>query len=126
MLSLVFVAAGGATGAIMRYVLVNTVNSFHKDVSHMGTLAVNLVGSFLIGFLWQVTNSTFSNVPNNIKLFIFTGILSSFTTLSAFSLDNFTLIQSGKYGYAVTNIVTTVLLGILLAAFGIFLAKAVR
>ncbi len=83
----------------------------HTKLFPYATLAVNITGSFIIGvvFALSIKEETFSN---NWKLFLATGICGGFTTFSAFSLENVGLLQSGKYGMALTYIGLSVMLGI--------------
>jgi len=80
------------------------------------TLAVNIIGSFLIGLILALGIREESFLYNW-KLFLATGICGGFTTFSAFSLENMTLLQKGNYLYALLYVTASILLGIA-AAFG--------
>ena len=83
MINLIFVATGGATGAILRYILTNLSKTIFTS-SIYGTLTVNIIGCFLIGYL--VTSDFSKNINENfVKFFLIIGLLGSFTTFSAFS-----------------------------------------
>ncbi len=94
MLNLILIATGGASGAVLRYILTNFCkNLFSSGV--YGTLLVNIIGSFLIGYL--ISYSYGKNIPENfIKFFIIIGLLGSFTTFSAFSYEVINLFMSKK------------------------------
>ena len=95
MINLIFVATGGATGAILRYILTNLSKTLFTS-SIYGTLTVNILGSFLIGYF---ITSNFGKIlsQNFIKFFLIIGLLGSFTTFSAFSYEVVNLINSKKY-----------------------------
>ena len=102
MFNLVFVASGGALGAILRYLLTNISKSLFAS-SIYGTITVNIVGCFLIGFF--MTSNVINNLSDNfIKYFIIIGLLGSFTTFSAFSYEVVDLINSKKYFTSFTYI----------------------
>ena len=94
MLNIILVATGGATGAVMRFILTNlSKNLFTSSI--YGTFSVNILGSFLIGYF--ITSSYAKNVSEDfVKFFLIIGLLGSFTTFSAFSYEIISLILSKK------------------------------
>ena len=115
------VAAGGATGAILRSVLTNISKSIFASNIY-GTLCVNTIGSFLIGYL--VTLDYGSKLPENfIKFFLIIGLLGSFTTFSAFSYETVDLILSKKIIISFLYIFISVSICILSAYLGILINK---
>ncbi len=118
MLQLIVIALGGAFGAVMRF-LVST--GFYlllgRDFPY-GTLAVNLIGSLLMGLfsVWIIKTPEW-------KLAILVGFLGSFTTFSTFSLDTLYLIESEAYFKALLNILSNVILCIFAVWLGMVLAK---
>lgn len=106
--NLLLVGLGGGIGSMLRYTASLVINSKYFP---WPTLAVNIVGSFIIGivFAMSIKDETFLN---NWKLFLGTGICGGFTTFSAFSLENMGLLQSGKPGMAFTYIALSLVLGI--------------
>ncbi len=102
------VGAGAAAGAMMRFAanLVFKAGSFP-----LATFIVNVTGSLVIGMVlgYALKNPQFS-VQN--KLFLVTGICGGFTTFSAFSAENYALLQDGKYAMAAAYMAFSVLLGI--------------
>ena len=93
-MQILVIAIGGAVGAVLRYLVSLLVISFAGDGWPYGTLAVNLLGSFLIGFLWQLFDTV--TYPHNTRLMVFTGGLGAFTTFSTFGLESLTLLQAGR------------------------------
>lgn len=113
------VGLGGGLGSVLRYGSSLLMNS---KLFPWATLAVNILGSLIIGIVFAMSIRQ-EPLANNWKLFLATGICGGFTTFSAFSLENMGLLQSGKYGMAVTYIFTSIVLGIAAAFFGYQLAK---
>ena len=88
----------------------------------MGTLAVNILGSLLIGFISGLLIHSITS-SENLKLFFITGICGGFTTFSAFTFENMQLIQSGHNTTAVIYISISVVFGILAVIGGLSLSK---
>lgn len=124
MLKLVVIGAGGALGAILRYVVSGLSYRIFRGGFPVGTLAVNLSGSFLIGLVWGM----FEHVPVSASLrwFIFIGVLGGYTTFSTFALENFSLIRAGEFNTAVLNVLLSSAGGILLVYAGYVTARLCR
>ncbi len=88
------VAAGGAIGASARYLLVGGLGHWLGAGFPMGTLAANATGSFMIGALIEVTALVWSPAPE-LRALLVVGVLGSFTTVSAVSLDVLVLLARG-------------------------------
>jgi len=86
-----------------------------------GTLMVNLIGCFLIGFLWQLFEVVTSS--SNVRALIFIGILGAFTTFSTYGLETFNLFKEGETKYALLNIAASNLAGIAFVFAGIFASR---
>lgn len=114
-MNILFVALGGAIGAALRYV-VGLVVAFP-----VGTLVVNLLGSFAIGLVFA---GLADKATDRTLLFLMTGVLGGFTTFSAFSLDTLRLMEDGRLGVAGGYVVASVV-GCLLACWaGLLLGRA--
>ncbi|WP_333712110.1 fluoride efflux transporter FluC [Yoonia sp.] len=107
-------ALGGALGAVLRY-LVGLAVAFP-----LGTLVINVAGSFLIGVVWVAfaARGLQAWLP-----FVMTGILGGFTTFSAFSLDTLRLLEGGRLAAAGGYVLASVVLSILACGAGLWLAK---
>ena len=121
MVNLILVATGGAVGAVLRYLLTNISKTLFVS-SIYGTISVNIIGSFLIGyFLTSDFGNNFSE--NFIKFFLVIGLLGSFTTFSAFSYEVLDLINSKKYVSSFSYIFISIFICIISAYLGTLLNK---
>jgi CrcB protein len=120
---LLSVGIGGFTGAILRYGISNWVNALSHGSFPYGTLSVNLIGSFFIGFLFLYFQQIhLSPYP---KTLLITGLLGALTTFSTFSLDTVLLMQQEQYLKALLNISSNVMLSIGATLFGMFIFKRI-
>ena len=105
-MKLAAVAAGGALGASLRY-LMHAIT--HDVLGHdfpYGTLTVNVIGSLIIGYLVVLLPEQEGGVPI-LRLLLITGVLGGFTTYSAFSVETLELLQDGHLTKAGLNISIT-------------------
>ena len=100
------VAAGGAMGASLRYLIAAATHEFLGHDFPYGTLMVNVLGSALIGYFVVLIPETEAAVPLT-RLLLITGLLGGFTTYSAFSVETLELLQDGHLTKAGLNIATT-------------------
>lgn len=118
---LLIIGAGSFIGGVLRYMLTLSVHSRIVSVFPYGTLAVNLVGCFVIGILFALAEK--ANLSSEWRLFFATGICGGFTTFSAFSLETFGLLRDGQIGYASVYVITSVILGVFATFIGYSLFK---
>ena len=117
-LSISLVALGGALGSVLRYLLGTWTQSVSRSIDFpYGTLSVNLLGCFVMGFLSQLAETRGVFTPES-RAFIFIGILGGFTTFSAFGNDTMNLFRDGESFNAFANVGTNVLLGLVLVWLG--------
>ena len=113
--SIVFIAAGGALGALCRYLTGMLASAVFGPSFPAGTLIVNVVGCFIIGSVYAVQPSGL------LSEFVLQGFCGALTTFSTFSLDSFRLFQQGYAGKATANILLNMTLGLAAAAAGLTL-----
>lgn len=122
-MKILFVMIGGFFGAICRFALsewIHTNNEFP-----LVTLLINVSGCFLLG--WFLTFvSQLRKIRPEFTLLVGTGFIESFTTFSTFSMETLSLIQSGFIFMAFFYVLTSTVLGILLAYAGYHFAIAKR
>jgi CrcB protein len=115
------IAAGGSVGALLRYFVSTYPYKFIKPGFPLGTFLANIIGCFVIGFVFQL--SLVKILSPNLRLFIMVGLLGSFTTFSTFSLETINLLKSGQLVLAVVNILTSVSVGLIAVFLGIKLSQ---
>jgi len=121
---LLLVCAGGALGAGLRHLTVSTVSRIIGPAFPWGTLAVNLAGCLVMGLLAGVLGRKF-DVPDEVRLFLATGVLGGFTTFSAFSLDVAVLWERGAQAAAASYVLASVTGSILALFAGLWLARSI-
>lgn len=121
---LLAVAAGGAFGAVMRWLLAGAIQRAAAGAFPWGTFAVNAIGSFLLGFLfvWLIERSSAGELA---RLALTVGLLGAFTTFSTYSLESIRLLQEGAFAMAAANIIGQVVVCLLLTWLGIQLARMI-
>jgi len=112
-----FVAAGGAIGAVMRYGVAQLAARLTEAPGTYATLVVNVAGSFCLGLLmaWLVSRSD-SGAHHGLFLFLAVGLLGGFTTFSAFSLETVHMLNDGAHVRAASYMAANTL-GSVLALF---------
>lgn len=99
----VYVAIGGALGAVARYWVVLFFAEHWLSRYHFATLAVNTVGSFVMLFFMTLFMYKYS-FPLSLRLFVAAGFLGSFTTFSTFSYETIHLVEEGEVLRALANV----------------------
>lgn len=117
---LVFLGAG-IGGSLRHAVNLGSVRFFGPQLP-VGTLAINIVGSFLIGLF---AGQAIAQDPahHHLRLFVMTGLIGGFTTFSAFSLETVTLWQRGETTTAFLYVAGSVILSLAAAASGLAIAR---
>jgi CrcB protein len=118
------IALGGAAGSVLRFWLANAIQHRAGTAFPWGTIAVNVIGSFLIGFIFCVTlegarfaaSATWRN-------FLMVGVLGGFTTFSAFSLQTLELWRAGSVLPALANVLVSVIVCLFACALGWFVGS---
>ncbi len=121
MTKIIILATGGAIGTLLRYSVSGLTHRAVSGIFPWGTLAVNLTGSFLIGLLWGIFEV--QNISSNMRTFLFIGILGGFTTFSTFALESLNLMRDNEIKLALSNVLLSNVLGILLVFAGFMASK---
>lgn len=117
---LVWVCCGGALGSAARYLTGVWAARALGPTFPYGTLAVNLLGSFVISIVLKLALT--GGVSPSVRLFLATGVLGGFTTYSSFNYETLRLVEEGSFGLAAANVVATVVGCLLAGGLGLLLA----
>ncbi|QPJ66320.1 MAG: fluoride efflux transporter CrcB [Candidatus Nitrohelix vancouverensis] len=115
----IYIGLGGFAGSLFRYWVSGWVQSGFLSFP-AGTLFVNFVGSFLLGFVMFLSESK-GMFSDEIRIFLSIGVLGAFTTMSTFSYESFRLLQQDQLVLFTVNILATVILSLI----GIYLGKVI-
>jgi CrcB protein len=117
-------AVGSLAGGFARYYLAGVVYRAFGSNFPYGTLAVNAVGCFLIGFLSVLAEEKFLIGPEA-RLLLMIGFCGAFTTFSTFILETGNLVKDGQVIVAFLNVLLSLIIGFTVFRIGIFLAKSI-
>lgn len=92
------------------------MNEWLNVLLPIGTFTVNIVGCFIIGFLFSLFEKI--TVSGELRLLLITGFLGGFTTFSSFSLETINLIRNSEYSAALINILGNLILGLAFVIIG--------
>jgi len=121
---ILFIAAGGAIGAIMRYAVSNGIHMLAGRAFPYGTLTVNVVGSLLMGVLYILFVERLSVTPEW-RAILLIGFLGAFTTFSTFSMETYNLIENGDMLKAFLNIFLSVTVCLLATWIGVVIGREI-
>jgi len=117
-----WICLGGAVGTGARYLLSGWLLRIAGPGFPYGTLAVNVIGSFLLGLLMQVSLST-ELIPPTLRLALTTGVMGGFTTYSTFNYETLRFVQEGSWLLAAANLGITVVSCLAAGVLGVFAGR---
>ena len=123
LLNLMYVAVGGAVGAMARFTVSEYIARFNATGFPFGTFAVNVLGSLMLGAWIAVVATMAPSKVKDLHLLLAVGFLGGFTTFSAFSMDAFMLVERGLHGQAFFYVFGSVVLSVLALVGGMWLVK---
>jgi len=121
---LLLICLGGAAGTGARYLIGGLAARWLGPEFPYGTLFINVLGSFLIGFIQQVGLTTLA-IPETTRLVLTIGVMGGLTTYSSFSYETIRLIENGSWLGAAANIVLTTGLCLVVCVLGLGLGRVV-
>ena len=124
MVRMLLVGLGGFVGTLFRYWLSGLIARRYGETFPLGTLAVNAIGCFIIGFLFYFFYDRSLTSPTA-RTVVLIGVIGGFSTFSSYGLQTFTLLREGEVFLALVNIVASNALGLALVWLGYVLAKAI-
>ncbi len=122
MLTIVSISLFGALGCLARYLLSGWVYALAGRGFPYGTLAVNVVGAFLIGLIMEFGLRT-TLIPQELRVGLTIGFLGGLTTFSTFSYETFRLLEDGEFVTATVNVFASVLVCLVCTWAGIMTAR---
>ena len=120
---IILIGLGGLIGTLLRYGLSGLVARNYGETFPWGTMVVNILGCFLAGAMFNLTQERFLVNPT-VRTVILIGLLGGFTTFSSFGLQTFTLLRDGEFSLAILNVAVSNVLGLLMVWAGYGLVKA--
>jgi CrcB protein len=122
MLQIVAIALGGALGSLARYGVSTAIYGWLGRGFPWGTLVVNVLGSFLMGFLFVLLIERLAWAPEW-RAALLIGFLGAFTTFSTFSIETLNLLEQGAALVAVANVMLSVGVCVLVCWAGVMLGR---
>ena len=122
MLKYILVMAGGGLGSLARYAAGLAIMSRFGGRFPLGTMAINVSGSFLIGLLMVLFTERFQPHPNY-RLLLVVGFLGGYTTFSSFEYETLALMRGGGVWLGLINVIGSVVLGFVAVWLGALLAR---
>ncbi|MBU0499322.1 MAG: fluoride efflux transporter CrcB [Gammaproteobacteria bacterium] len=116
------IALGGAVGSLFRFWVSTAVYGLLGRGFPYGTLLVNLVGSFLMGFLFVMLHERLAAAPE-LRALVLIGFLGGFTTFSSFSIETFNLIEQAEYLKAGANMLMSLALCLAATWIGVLMGR---
>ncbi len=120
--NVILIGTGGFFGSVLRYGTNELVIKYLETNKPVGTFAVNIIGSFLIGvILGLFENGTL--ISHNWKLFLAVGFCGGFTTFSSFAVENLSMMQAEQFFTSILYISISILLGLSAVYLGFWIVK---
>jgi CrcB protein len=123
-INFLLVGAGGFIGSMLRYAAALSLDRRLNTVFPFGTFAVNVIGSFILGFLMAWATKRTGIHSEQWRLFLGTGFCGGFTTFSAFAAENMTMFEQKLAGTGFLYIILSIVTGILAVWAGFSLSRA--
>jgi CrcB protein len=124
MIQIVFIAVGGAIGALMRFWMSSGVYAMLGRDFPYGTLSVNVLGSLIMGVLYVFLYERM-NLSVELRAGLVIGLLGAFTTFSTFSIETLNLLEAGEQLRAILNILLSVALCLSACWLGMVVARQI-
>lgn len=121
---IILIAAGGAAGAVSRYLVDTIVSERFAGAFPLGTLVINMSGSFLLGLLFALAVDE-ARLPSEVRPALMIGFLGAYTTFSTLMLESWRLVEDGALALAVVNLAGSMVLGVVAVVAGMAIGRAI-
>jgi len=119
---ILYIAAGGAAGAVARYLINISPLTTVFEKFPLPTFAINISGSFLIGFLLILLTDKW-DIGENIRMAVMVGFLGAFTTFSTFEMEIYGLAKEREFSLALLYMLLSIAAGFVGVAAGVWLGR---
>ena len=127
MINYLLVALGSAVGGMARFGCANLTARWFGVTFPWGTLLVNIAGSLLIGVLFAMIPIDGRNwLTDDARAFLMIGLCGGFTTFSAFSIETFTMLRNGDWGWATVYVGSSLVACLAAVSLGYFAGMAMQ
>lgn len=123
-MTFVLIAAGGAAGAVTRYLVDSAVLDRFSGAFPLGILVVNLSGAFILGLLAALIIDR-GLLPTDLRSPLMVGFLGGYTTFSTLMLDSWRLYENGLPALAALNLAGSLVLGVVAVVTGLWLGRSI-
>lgn len=123
-MDLLWIAIGGAGGAVSRYLVDGAVANLTRGAFPWGTFVINVSGSFVLGLLFALATER-GVLPREIRGPAMIGFLGAYTTFSTLMLESWRLAEDGAIGLALANAGGSVIVGLFAVVLGLTLGRAI-
>jgi CrcB protein len=121
---IILIAAGGAAGAVSRYLVDTIVSERFAGAFPLGTLVINMSGSLLLGLLFALAVEE-ARLPSEVRPALMIGFLGAYTTFSTLMLESWRLVEDGALALAVVNLAGSMVLGVVAVVAGMAIGRAI-
>ena len=112
---------GGGAGSMLRYLVGTAITARYSGRFPLGTVIINITGSFLIGVVMTMITQRLDGHPH-LRLLLVVGVLGGYTTFSTFEYETYYAVRSGQQWLGLLNVVGSVVMGYLAVWLGAFMA----
>ncbi|MCE5314838.1 MAG: fluoride efflux transporter CrcB [Armatimonadota bacterium] len=120
---ILWLSLAGACGTVSRFAVCELASKLKGGPIPLGTLAVNIIGSFFFGLLYTSAQSKLNLTPET-RTILLVGFMGAFTTFSTFTFDTAKLLHTQQWFLAVGNVAGQVLLGVVALVAGVLVGRA--
>lgn len=122
---LIWLSFAGACGTVSRYALCEFATKYKSSPIPMGTFTVNILGSFLFGFVYILAQRKL-HISNEMRIILLAGFMGAFTTFSTFAFETAKMLKSEQWALAFGNVLAQVGSGVIAMGVGVLTGRALQ